>query len=149
MVHDINQELQSGDENRILSALYDLSGDERSFSLDVNSISLIPKFLSSSNEDIVWRSIFFFGIVKPNPILADYIVDVARKWAARAPHIVLASIDSLARMLDVGVLGGGRCGELASDLVDIPKVDLARVFDLQKLCDGCISYKEYVERARV
>lgn len=149
MVDGINGDLQSGNEDRILSALYDLSGDERSFELDRDSMELIPEFLLSSNEDVVWRTIFFFGIVRPNPVLADYVLDVSKRWVVSAPHIVLSYIDSLARMVDVGVIDKGRCSGLISGLLEIPKLDLVRVFDLKDFCDSRISYRDYVNRGGV
>lgn len=144
MTSKFDQDLQSGDDDRILPALYALSGEGRFADLEPSSYDLAPTLVTSTNEEIAWRAIFFFGLVRPTALIADSLIDAIKRWQIKAPYVASAAFDSIARLIEKSALDPARQTELLAELSRVPKIDGIRLSALEKLHDGRISYEDYV-----
>lgn len=146
MTKSFEVDLSSEDEAVVLKTLYRMSSEERETPLNAATLDLAPALVGSSNEDIAWRAIFFFGLVQPTGTICDSLVEAVQRWHTEAPYVALAAMDAIARLLQASVIPPSRMAEILASLQTVFGVDdsrLSRLSRLAALAEGRMSYSEY------
>jgi hypothetical protein len=142
----LEDELFCGDEDRIIAALYELSGDGRDTPLSdrVNDLSL--DLIESENEELAWRAIFFFGLVKLNKKILPALLKAYNYWINREDYIAISALDAISRIIGLESMDKEEREHILAKLKSAPKINPKILDLLVDLVYNKISYKTFVEQ---
>ncbi|MDP3378730.1 MULTISPECIES: hypothetical protein [Brevundimonas] len=144
MTTDYKSELTSGDRARVLAALYQLSGDDRKLTLPPEVYEEVPALIESEDEEIAWRAIIAFGLVRPTPSLSIGLVEAAKRWLPIERFVGLAALDGIARLIGADCLSQMDRSRAVSEVSQIEGVDPHWLSQFSQMASGQISYEDFV-----
>lgn len=137
--------LKSSNRDDVLAALYALSGKDKPDALDDRIVDLIPTLMMWDDEDVIWRTIFLYGLSFSRKEIYPYLIGVIEKPLLFEYDAIAASLDALALMFEKSMLDDGEKRDLSILLGgQFPPEVGSQALRLKRLLSREISVREYM-----
>ncbi|QLQ13382.1 MAG: hypothetical protein HZY74_08955 [Brevundimonas sp.] len=102
------------------------------------------RLVADDDEEIAWRAIIAFGLVRPTPSILNELIAAAMRWLHVEQFVGLAALDSIARLIGTNSLNQVEKNQAIAKVNQLEGVDSRWLIQFNRMAKGQVPYREFV-----